>query len=71
MDATGGIIVDGFLCAGLSVYVDDRGCQARDKFMAMAIVHGKLHAGSGISCFIYHVPGWAFAGVQLADGSYD
>ena len=63
MDASGGVVFDGFLSPGMPMHVYGRNRQARNQLVALADLHGQLHAGAGICCFADRVSGWAFVGL--------
>ena len=65
MDPTRGSFDDGILRVGDAVYVHRRDRSARDEFMALASVHGRLHDGTRVYSFVYHVPGRALTWFQL------
>jgi hypothetical protein len=52
MDAIDGSVNDGLFRAGVSVYVNACGCQARDKLVAMARFYVRLHDGSCLCCLV-------------------
>lgn len=67
MDTTGRPFNDGILCIGASMYVDDRDCQARDQFMALAGADVRLHDNIGLGRVVFDLSGRPAAGVSLTD----
>ena len=63
MDAFGGVIFNGFLSPGMSMHVDGRNRQARNQLMAVADLHGRLHARAGLCRFADRVSRRAFVGL--------
>src|SRR5215471_11542813 len=65
MDAFDGNLADDLFPARLSVHVDSCGGAARDEFVAVANVYGRLHAGAGLHRFTADVSGRPAARLQL------
>ncbi len=65
MDTADRTFFDDFFPAGMSVHVDSGYRSARNQFLALATIHGRLHAGAGLCCLAGHLPGRASIGIQL------
>src|SRR5215471_14845986 len=65
MDAFDGNLADDLFPARLSVHVDSCGGAARDEFVAVANVYGRLHDGAGLHRFTADVSGRPAARLQL------
>src|SRR5262245_6590773 len=47
------------------MHVDRSHCAAGNEFMALAHVHGRLHAGARLYRLIHYLPGWTPAGPAI------